>query len=112
MNNVDFSLINRVRFNGSDVYNLYINGQLVWKKYFDTYYYIGHTLYNNGVKFRVGRLSTPKLEGFDASATLVSPDILTETSQLSTTEPTNTLGSLVRHSIFVTKQLHNITGVN
>jgi hypothetical protein len=112
MNNVDFSLINRVRFNGSDVYNLYINGQLVWKKYFDTYYYIGQTLYKNGVKFRVGRLSKTKIEGFDASDTLVSTDILTETSQLSRTEPTNTSGYEVGQSIFVDNKEAIVTGVN
>jgi hypothetical protein len=112
MNNINFSLVDRVVYNGSDVHNLYINGQLMWLKYFNTYYYLGQTLYKNGERFDITSLSRAKITGVNAVGATVDVNIATEIDNVTRSAPTNTSGYEFGQTIFVDDKQAVVTGVD
>lgn len=113
MEQVDYSTINRLRFNGTDINNLFVNGVLIWLKHTSGAFYKGQTLYLKYGPVKVTKLETDlDLTGIDAAGNEVYFNIMVDQSDIALTPAQNTSGYFYGQIIFVGGSEGRITGID
>lgn len=112
MEQINFSILDRVRYNGTDINHLYIDGQLVWLKHTTGFYYLGQTIYCNGGPLTLNKLArTLNVSGINESGDLVTVNVQTDSNKLSFNPSDNTTAFQVGQIIYVDDFQATIDGI-
>ena len=113
MEQVDYSTIERLRFNGTDINNFFVNGVLIWVKHSSGVYYKGQIVYFRSGPVTLSVLATDlNFIGVNAIGDVIYFNLQNDRENLALIEPPNTSGFHIGQIIFVDGKEARITGID
>lgn len=111
-NAIDFSTISRIRVNGTDINNLYVDGELLWLKHTTGFYYLGQTIYYNGGPVVLDQLnSNLNIRGSKSNGTKVTLQVQTDRGDIDFSSSGNSSDYQIGQYIWVDELQAQITGI-